>query len=165
MTVAPTHPQEPPLSLPAGVDLTDIGSIIHALYRSISGPAGGPRDWDTDRLLHHPRALLMPTRPAPEGKSTVEMLSFDGYIESRSPYFAANDFFEVEVRRQEFRFGNIASVLSSYESRHRADGPPFGRGVNCFQFWWDGERWWVMSTIWDNERAGVCLPAELDDVT
>lgn len=150
------------MSLPPTVDLTDIGSMIHALYRSISGPAGGPRDWETDRILHHPGALLMPTRPTSEGGSTIELLSMDGYIESRTRFFAANDFFEVEIARQEFRFGNIASVLSSYESRHSADGAAFGRGVNCFHFWWDGERWWVMSTIWDNEREGVRLPQSLD---
>lgn len=152
------------MRLPPEVDLTDIGGIIRALYQAISGPAGAPRDWTTDRLLHHPGARLMPTRPAAGGRSTVEILSMEGYIESRSPYFAGNDFFEVEIARQEFRFGNIASVLSSYESRRTADGSPFGRGVNCFQFWWDGERWWLMSTIWDSERDGVRLPAELEFV-
>lgn len=89
------------------------------------------------------------------------MMSLEDYVESRTRFFEANDFFEVEIGRQEFRFGNIASVLSSYESRRTADGPPFGRGVNSFQFWWDGDRWWVMSTIWDNEREGVRLPDSL----
>lgn len=161
MTAAPTHPAEHPQSPGPAVDLTDIGSMIHALYRAISGPAGAPRDWPTDRGLHHPSALLMPTRPAPEGKSSVEMLSMDGYIASRTPYFAVNDFFEVEVGRREFRFGNIASVHSAYESRRTPDGPPFGRGVNCFHFWWDGDRWWIMATIWDNEREGLCVPESL----
>jgi hypothetical protein len=143
------------------VDLTDIGSMIRAAYAAISGPAGVPRDWATDRLLHHPGARLMPTRPAAGGGSTIEVFDMEGYITSRTPYFASTDFYEVEVARQEFRFGNIASVLSSYESRHAPDGPPFGRGVNCFQLWWDGTRWWVMSILWDNEREGVRLPREL----
>ena len=144
------------------VDLTDIGSMIRAAYAAISGPAGAPRDWATDRLLHHPGARLMPTRPASGGGSTIEVFDIEGYIASRTPYFASTDFHEVEIARQEFRFGNIASVLSSYESRHTPDGPPFGRGVNCFQFWWDGTRWWVMSILWDNEREAVFLPPELE---
>lgn len=136
--------------------------MIQALYACISGPAGAPRDWATDRLLHHPRARLMPTRPTADGRSTVDVFDLDGYIGSRAPYFAANDFYEVEIGREEFRFGNICHVLSAYESRRTPDGPPFGRGINSFQLWWDGTRWWVMSALWDNERPGLTLPPNLD---
>jgi hypothetical protein len=135
--------------------------MVRAAYACISGPANAPRDWVTDRLLFHAGARLMPTRPAADETSTVEVFALDEYIESRAPYFEANGFYEVEIARQEFRFGNIASVLSAYESRHEPDGPPFMRGLNSFQFWWDGTRWWIMAVLWDNERKEVRLPAPL----
>lgn len=143
------------------VDLTSIESIIHAMYAAISGPAGAPRDWAVDRLVHHPGARLMPTRPTPDGGGTIDVFSVEQYVESRTPIFAANDFYEVEVARREFRFGNIAQVVSVYESRRTPDGPPFTRGINSIQFFWDGTRWWVMSILWDNERAGVEIPPAL----
>jgi len=34
------------------------------------------------------------------------------------------------------------------------------RGVNSIQLFHDGERWCVVSVLWDNERAGLEVPAE-----
>ena len=36
--------------------------------------------------------------------------------------------------------------------------PPFGRGINSIQLFHDGDRWWVVSVLWDNERPGNPLP-------
>ena len=43
-------------------DTVSIDAIIKALYESISGPAGAPRQWDRDRALYAPGALLIPMR-------------------------------------------------------------------------------------------------------
>lgn len=142
-------------------DLTTIDDVVATLYRSISGPAGVPRDWDTERALLHPEARLMPTRPLPDGGAAVDVFDLDGYIASRTPFFAAGDFYEVEIGRREWRFGSIAHVLSAYEGRRTPDGPAFFRGVNSIQLFWDGARWWVMAICWDNERDGVALPPDL----
>lgn len=42
--------------------------------------------------------------------------------------------------------------------RHPDDATPFKRGVNFLHLFHDGERWWVMSICWDNEREGLRLP-------
>ncbi|MEX0880196.1 MAG: hypothetical protein WEB59_06640 [Thermoanaerobaculia bacterium] len=141
-------------------DAVSIDAIIKAMYESISGKAGEPRQWERDRALYHPKALLIPTRPLPEGGAAADVFDMDGYIESRTPFFAANDFFEIEIARREFRFGSIAHVLSFYEGRKSPapDGELLKRGVNSIQLFHDGERWWVLSIAWDNEREGVKLP-------
>jgi hypothetical protein len=143
-------------------DVASIDGIITAMYESISGKAGEPRQWDRDRALHHPKALLIPARQASGGPG-AGVFDVDGFIASRSPYLAANDFYEVEIGRREFRFGAIAHVLSSYEARSAPApaGKVLRKGVNSIQLMHDGERWWIMSTLWDNERAGVALPADL----
>jgi hypothetical protein len=142
-------------------DAISIDTMIKALYESISGRAGQPRQWDRDRALYHPKALLIPTRPLEGSGAAADVFDMDGYIASRTPFFAQNDFFEIEIARREFRFGSIAHVLSFYEGRKAPGGEIVKRGVNSIQFFHDGERWWVMSIMWDNERAGVKLPADL----
>lgn len=142
-------------------DAVSIDSIVKAMYESISGRAGKPRQWARDRALHHPKALLIPTRPLPEGGAAADVFDLDGYVASRTPFFAENDFFEIEIGRREFRFGSIAHVLSFYEGRKSPGGELIKRGVNSIQLFHDGERWWVLSILWDNEREGVRLPEDI----
>jgi hypothetical protein len=140
-------------------DAESIEGIVKALYEVISGPAG-ERDWERERTLLHPGARLMPTR-AETGGAVVDVFDCDGYIASRSPFFAANDFYEVQVAHRVERFGNVAHVWSTYEYRRSPQDPaPFGRGINSIQLFHDGERWWVMSILWDNERSENPLPAK-----
>jgi hypothetical protein len=88
----------------------------------------------------------------------VDFFDIEGYIASRSPMFEKDSFFEKEVARQEFVFGNIAHVLSSYELSRAPGEKPFIRGVNSIQLFHDGDRWWVLSIAWDNERPGNPFP-------
>jgi hypothetical protein len=143
-------------------DFTTIDSIVTAMYECISGPKGTPGDWERDRALHHPKALLVPAKQATGGPA-AGVFDFDGFVASRAAFLAENDFYEVEIGRQEFRFGVIAHVLSSYEARTAPApaGKVLRRGVNSIQLMHDGQRWWILSTIWDNEREGVALPPEL----
>ena len=143
-------------------DFATIDGIITAMYESISGPKGTPGQWERDRALHHPKALLIPALQAPGGPA-AGVFDFDGFVASRARFLEESDFYEVEIRRQEFRFGVIAHVLSSYEARTSPApaGKVLRRGVNSIQLMHDGERWWILSTIWDNEREGVTLPPEL----
>jgi hypothetical protein len=143
-------------------DVATIDGIITAMYESISGKAGQPRQWDRDRALHHPKALLIPARQA-SGGPAAGVFDFDGFVASRGPYLDATDFYEVEIGRREFRFGVIANVLSSYEARTAPapEGKVLRKGVNSIQLMHDGERWWIMSTLWDNERDGLALPQDL----
>jgi len=50
-------------------------------------------------------------------------------------------------------FGNVAHVLSYYESRRRKDGEAFTSGANSMQLFFDGDRWWFASVMWNTERG------------
>jgi hypothetical protein len=145
------------MSYPRREDVDSIEGIVKALYDNISGPAG-PRDWDRERSLLAPGARLQPTRPKEGGGGTMEVLDIEGYIASRTPFFAQGDFYEVEVSRRVDSFGNIAQVWSQYEGRRSPEGEPFMRGINSIQLFNDGDRWWIVSVLWDNERPGSLLP-------
>ena len=141
-------------------DDPQLDALIHAFYDAVSGPAGA-RDWSLEREIFHPQARLMRTGVDEQGRPWIRVMSVDEYIEDTAPFFAANDFYEIEVARRADRFGNVAQVRSVYEARKSpGDARVLKRGVNSIQLFHDGDRWWVVSVLWDNERPGVSVPAE-----
>lgn len=138
------------------VDRTDIGAVVDAMYAMISGPAG-PRDWDIQREIFHPDSRQIRTGVDAEGKAWAKIMGREAYIADTTPYFAANDFFEVETGRRIDAFGNMAHVWSVYEARAAPDdAEPERRGINSIQLVRsDDGLWSIVAMIWDNERPGV----------
>jgi hypothetical protein len=81
------------------------------------------------------------------------MLDVEGYIRPTAPILATEDFWEVETGRKTEVFGSVAHVLSYYESRRQKDGQAFTSGANSMQLFFDGERWWFASVMWNTERG------------
>jgi prevent-host-death family protein len=50
-------------------------------------------------------------------------------------------------------------VFSTYESRKTKDGQPFQRGINSIQLIKDGNRYWVVTILWDVETPTSPIPA------
>ena len=154
-------PTQPPTTTIAAkpADGATMDSTIAALYDVISGPAG-KRDWDRFRSLFIPGARLIPTGPRPTGEVASRVLTVDDYVQRAGALFEKQGFFEREVSRKVERFGNIAHIFSTYESRHAKDDPkPFQRGINSIQLMNDGKRWWVVTVFWQGEDEKNPLPA------
>jgi len=143
-------------------DVRSIESILAATYDVISGPAGKKRDWDRFRSLFYPGARLIPTGKRPnETEIRARVLSPDDYVERSAPFLEKEGFFERGVSNKVDRYGNIAHVFSTYESRHNADeAQPFQRGINSFQLVNDGKRWWIMTIMWQAETNENPIPQE-----
>jgi hypothetical protein len=143
-------------------DLSSIDAIVHAAYAVISGPAGHPRNWERERSLFLPGARLIPTAVKPgenESGLSPQILDVEAYIARVEPFFREKGFYETEVARRTEEFGRIAQVWSTYESRYREDDPePFMRGINSFQLFHDGGRWWIVNIYWQPESAEHPLP-------
>jgi hypothetical protein len=157
--------EKPPVAIAARPgDVESIDAIIASVYDVISGPAGG-RDWDRLRSLFHSEARLIPCFPSPKDQNkraiATRVLTVEQYIEMATPKLTESGFFEREVARRVERFGAIAHLFSTYESRHAADDPqPFTRGINSIQLFFDGTRWWIVTIFWDSERPGQAIPDE-----
>ncbi len=163
LTLAPPAvAQQPATEAPApaaeSADVESIDAILAALYEVISGPAG-ERNWDRFRSLFASGAILLPMVPSPEGATPVRVLSLDDFIAWAEPFFA-EPFYEVESGRTLQRYGNIANAMSAYESRRTPEEEPFARGVNTITLVTDGDRWYVASIAWDQEREGNPFPPE-----
>ena len=130
-----------------------IGAVIDEMYDSISGPKG-PRDWSRQKNAFMAEARQVRTWVDDGGRPAMKMMNQDEYARDTTPFFAANDFYEIETKRRIDLFGNIAHVWSNYEARRSPDDADVERrGINSIQLFRDpdaGGR--IIHMIWDNER-------------
>lgn len=147
---------------PKPADVKSIDSILVAVYDVISGPAGD-RNWDRFRSLFILGGRLTSAQKNKDGSNFVE--DVEGYARGAGNYFKTHGFFERSIANRVDRFGNMAQVFSSYESRNAADEKPFARGINSFQLFFDGQRWWIVSILWDEETPTMPLPADMSHPT
>lgn len=138
-------------------DVDSIEHIIAAVYDVISGPAG-PRDWDRFRSMYYPGARMIPSRRDDKGTITARVSSPDEYATRAQDYFSKEGFFENSVANRVETWDHIAHVWSTYESRHAKGEKPFARGINSFQLFHDGSRWWILTVYWESEDANHPLP-------
>jgi hypothetical protein len=138
-------------------DVDSINSILHALYDVISGPPG-PRDWNRFNSLFIPEAHLNFTGKKPDGTPVHMALTPKQYQDRSGAFFLKEGFFEHSIANKIDRFGQVAQVFSTYESRHEKGAKPFARGINSIQLMNDGKRWWVVSILWDSERPDNPIP-------
>jgi hypothetical protein len=97
---------------------------------------------------------------APDGSKMVLAWNVDEFVRDAGEVFSKEAFYEKSIVNRPMSFGNVTQVFSSYESRRSPAAKPFQRGINSIQLLNDGKRWWVLSILWDEERAGNPLPAD-----
>jgi hypothetical protein len=143
-------------------DVSSIEGIVRASYEVISGGAGVARQWGRDRTLDDPHMRFVSLSKDPKtGKVTRSSGTEQDFADHADAYLVKTGFSEHELAHAIHRFGNVATVLSSYEGKETAACKPADRGVNIFQLYNDGKRWWILSIIWDEERPDNPIPQEL----
>ncbi len=158
------QPAAPAVAQPAArpADVESIDGIMRAIYDVISGPAGQKRDWDRFRSLMAPGARLIPTGRRADGTGGMRVWTAEEYIQAAGPSLETNGFFEREIGRKLERYGNVVHLMSAYDSKRTLNDPaPFARGVNSFQLFFDGKRWWVVTIFWEQETPANPIPAAL----
>jgi len=147
-----------PVADPA--DVRTIEDIVRVSYEVISGPPGTPRQWRRDSTLYAPGAMFHALREDSAGKVSVYSMTPEEYRRRTDKGFVKNGLIEYEIGTHAERFGNVAQVRSVYAMRRTTDGPVTARGVNYFQLYWDGTRWWITGMVWDDERKHNPIPKE-----
>ena len=150
-----------PVIAPRTEDVSSIEGIVKASYEVISGGVGVPRDWGRDRTLFDPESRSVAVEVDPKtGTVTTRAKTEQEYADAADAWMVRNGFTERELAHVIKRYGNVATVLSSYEGGS-AGGKNITRGVNIFQLYFDGKRWWILSMVWDQERPDNPIPPEL----
>jgi hypothetical protein len=136
---------------------------VRALYEGISHRAGEHPDWQRLEGLFLPGARLVP--PSPQG-GPPPVLTLQDFrervnrgVEARLQAGEPRGFVEREVASCTERYGHMAHVWSTYESKYSPeDAEPFTRGINSMQLVRHDGRWWVLTILWDAERADQPIP-------
>jgi hypothetical protein len=144
---------------PRAEDVATIDGMVKAYYDVVSGPAGKPREWARDRTLYIKDLRFVPVDVDKDGNPAPKIVTHQQYVDSADS-MAERGFFEKEIHRVSERFGPIAHVWSTYESRRTETGPIIMRGINSIELFWDGKRWWIANAIWTDETKDSPIPKE-----
>ena len=140
-------------------DVASIDGIIRAFYEVVSGPAGESADRARDEFIHHPDAAVAIASVDAEGNPALVTMTLGEYHE-RFGGPRAQPFYEWEIHRVTQRFGSIAQIWTTYVESDAPNGSPTGRGINSIHLYFDGNRWWITSWVFDSERVGNEIPGE-----
>ena len=93
-------------------DVQSIDAIINAYYDVISGSSEDQWQFERDRYIHSPNAVI--TRLDENGKAESHVLEVEYVPMALAP---KEDFYEKELKRKVTHFGNLAQVWSAFEIR------------------------------------------------
>lgn len=140
-------------------DVESIEAVIAAYYDIISGEKGEARDWARFRTLFAPESRFITLR-AMGNEATVIMLTPEQFIATNKRYFESGGYYEREVASEVETYGYIGHAFSTYETRRDINDPePYSRGINSMQLIGNGQRWWIVTIMWDYERPDNPIPA------
>lgn len=154
--VAPGQEEAPDRPEAEPEDVESIEAIVAAGFEALSGTPE-ERDLDRFRSLFHPEARGIPTG-RPDGEAAYAVYSIEEYVAEFRKRYAGEPVDERLVHTVTERFGDIAHVWATYERRPSPDAEPDRRGIDSFQLWYDGDRWWIMHIIAHPEREGAPIP-------
>jgi hypothetical protein len=131
------------------------------LYRLISGPAEQERQWDRVKGLFLPGARIRMELAEKDGSLRRVDWTVDQFAKEASGHYRRDGFWEREIARRTERFGNIAHVFSTYESRAgHPQSEPVARGINSVQVLCRQGQWKIAGIIFHIERPGMPIPEE-----
>lgn len=137
----------------------DPKAVVARLYELISGPADQERPWETVRTLFLPEALLHSELTLPDGTRQSGNWTVDEFCAAAAKEYRTSGFWEREVAARSERWGNIAHVWSTYESRVGSPGSdPAGRGINSVQLLRKDGKWRIASLVFQIERGTEGIP-------
>jgi hypothetical protein len=141
-------------------DVGTIESTVRAFYDAISAPAGGKLNRDRLRSLFVPSGRIVVSRPPVSSRAAdVVILLPEEYAAISDSQTVSQGFFDRNLANQIERFGVMAHVYSTYESRSDPNSAkPVARGVKSFELLNSDNRWYIVQVYWDSERPDNPIP-------
>lgn len=145
---------------PRPEDVGSVEGIMRAFYEVTNVAPDAPRQWARDRTLYVPWIRFVALGRGTTGRPAVTVWTHQEFVDATEP-LTQKGFVEREIFRTTRRYGNMAHVDSTYETLVGVEKPVRSRGVNSVDLYFDGQRWWVASVVWQSEDAANPIPPEL----
>ncbi len=133
--------------------MNDLDAVIKEMYDSICFEAGQRPDWKRSEAIFAPGARMV--RINDDGVFEFDQESYRENFETMIDSGEMPSFWEGELWRETRLFGDMAHVLSAYETRRSRKGELLNRGVNSIQLFRRDGRWWISAMIWRREGKNV----------
>ncbi len=133
--------------------MNDLDSVIAEMYDSICFEAGERPDWKREAEIYAPGARMV--RINDDGIFEFDLESYRANFEAMIDSGDMPSFWEGELWRDTQQFGDMAHVLSAYETRRSRGGEVLNRGVNSIQLFRRDGRWWISAMVWRREGPTI----------
>ena len=137
--------------------MNDLDSVIREMYDSICFEKGERPEWSRSAAIFAPDARMVRINDS----GIFEFANQDAYRENFEAMIDSGElpsFWEGELWRETRLFGDMAHVLSAYETRRSRNGEFMNRGVNSIQLFRREGRWWISAMIWRREGRDIRIP-------
>lgn len=135
-------------------------SVVAASYRAISGPAGAKRDFARLEAISTPDVRFVMVTRQPGGGTAIRAMTMAEFEKAYAEVVGDSAFYETGTHSQSEGFGDVVTVLSTYESRDAPDAKPFTRGLNSYQLVKGADGWRIQTIFWEDEAPEAPLPAK-----
>jgi hypothetical protein len=152
---APAQAAPPASAATACPPAATLDELIKALDDAVSGPRDKDRACLRELLL--PDARMAPIRKAQDGTLAVRSLTVDDWINAVRGHAGA-PFYEKQVKVKSETYGHFAHLWSTYEIRPTPEGKADVKGINSIQAVFDGQRWRVLSILWESDATAGPVP-------
>lgn len=129
--------------------MNDLNAIIAAMYESVCFEPGERIDWKRQDEIFARGARLV--RISDDGVFEFDAESYKADLDAMFDSGVLTSFWEGELWRETRQFGEMAHVLSAYETRRSRGGEILNRGVNSIQLYRRDGRWWISAMLWRRE--------------
>ena len=133
----------------------NLDAVIAEMYDSICFESGQRPQWQRQDVFA-PGARLV--RITDDGVFEFDLQSYREGIERMIDSGELSSFWEGELWRETREFGEMAHVLSAYETRRSRNGEVLNRGINSIQLFRRDGRWWVSALLWRREGKEIHIP-------
>ncbi len=143
----------------ASPDHTSPEYPVLMLYRLISGPAEQERPWNQIGSLFLPGARIRMELVEKDGALREVDWSVEQFSREAAEHYRQDGFWEREIAHRTERFGNIAHIFSTYESRvGDPQSSPVARGINSVQVLRRRGRWQIAGIVFQIEQMDTPIP-------
>jgi len=133
----------------------NVDAVVDAMYASMSFEQDGRPDWRLQTMVFADNARLV--RVNDDGIFEFDPKTFRQNLESMIDS-GLRSFWEHELWRQTFEFGDIAHVLSAYEMRTSREGDAIARAVKSIQLYRNQGTWRISAMLWRRENQHLVVP-------